>query len=1438
MKRNDETTNPQKKVFHIDRRREDLFTQMSKNKKVAFPKRVKKDIPFPIYLLLVLMPALLNNIFAQSSTLPAFYPIAEHTYDIKDGLPDMDVGKVFMDKTGRLHINTSSAGSTALGKYLYGFDGGRAYPDGLKIENPNIFWFRLEGNDSLGRFYGFMSYLQGKYHVKNYSVVFWYDPLTRTTEDIQVKGLVRQVIYAEGSLFAVAYIKGSHHDILRISDGKATTVSGFENAPSSIKFPPMHFATTDQDFWAGATSNAIYRINRKDGRVKRYTLPGEERLITKIMASPNQDVWITASTDYNFGIKTDFNTLYLWNHKTDRFTTNPFKPYTWADNEMAYTMAFKDDKGNILVSYRNKNKVASATLLDAQQRLFDYTTVMSGHDLVSGDDFKKGIIFHLPGLRFVEVALQNAVKKSPETAKNRNIIEIDAHTLWVGKFNGKTDILSNQEGEWEISQEVFACFESIKGGNDVATDKEQYTWYNKYFNYEEGVGYQQVKIMRYDPTTKVCDGFDLGFVLKRFDFREDGQMVIATESSILLWDKKSEKPKLLANLSFKELPNQILADKNGTIWLAMSKGLLKVDTNNGTQEWANLIPGQTTNVMRVLQDKKGRLWVGTVGDGVIIYEPATGNTQVIDQARGLSNNIVVSLLEDNDGDIWAGTFYGISILSPDGTVIGKLEETDGLANNECNRWSALKMKDGRLCFGSVGGVSIIDPALWKKPSEDYRPKKIFLTALYSEALGPSGKAEDHLPAFQNNERIVLPATNRNLIATFVLSNYASPEKSTFAYQLEGIDQGWRFIGTQRQLSLNALPAGNYNILIKGAGAHGMWSDPPIVIPVRVNEFFYLKWWFFVLCALPFVAFFLIYRNRQQGERQRLEQEVQNRTATIQEQTEKLLELDEAKTRLYTNITHEFRTPLTVIMGIAEQMKTEIGNLEIEKSKMHKSKLDNDLTSLQQFLISNFQFPISLIQRNSGNLLHLVNQMLDLSKLESGTMPIHLTQDDLVRFLRYTAESFRSLADEKSTHFHFLTDEQTLPMDFDAEKLRQIVVNLLSNAVKFTPEGGNIYLHLDKMGDENAQYAIIKVRDTGIGISEEKLPHIFERFYQVDDSSTRKGEGTGIGLTLASELVNRMDGEINVTSQPGKGSTFTVKLLIRNEASLASETHYATPEPLIPLLEDNMQHPLPALLSEIEGLETEKPTVLIVEDNADVVHYLALCLKDQYDLKIAMDGQEGINTAIETIPDLIVSDVMMPEKDGFELCETLKKDERTSHIPIVLLTAKADAESRLAGLRRGADAYLAKPFSKPELFARMEQLIALRQMFQNRYQSLLPLAPAEETHIQIEDAFVKKFKDLVLENLDNEELDVIHLCRALSLSRSQLHRKIKALTEQSPIALVWNIRLQESKGLLADPSLSISQVAYTVGFGYAENYSHAFQKAFGVSPSIWREGHYG
>ena len=517
----------------------------------------------------------------------------------------------------------------------------------------------------------------------------------------------------------------------------------------------------------------------------------------------------------------------------------------------------------------------------------------------------------------------------------------------------------------------------------------------------------------------------------------------------------------------------------------------------------------------------------------------------------------------------------------------------------------------------------------------------------------------------------------------------------------------------------------------------------------------------------------------------------------QEELDQLKKLNDLKSQLYTNITHEFRTPLTVIMGMNDNIKGH------DKER-------------------------SIIHRNSEDLLRMINQLLDLSKAESASLEVHKSNGDIVSFLKFMTESFYSMATDKGVRLTFYAEVASIETLFDEVKVQHIFYNLLSNAIKFTDDGGKVILHVQQVVEEGQDHLKIKIQDTGIGIPEDQLPHIFDRFYQGDNSNTRQGEGTGIGLALVKELVQLMDGRIEVSSNQGIGTEFTIWLPIdviqvgTQELSTSQNLSY------IPVGDPGTGEPNDYMLS--QGQE-DLPILLIIEDNKDVATYIQSVLEKDYHIHLAKNGLIGIEKAISIIPDIIISDVMIPIKDGYEVCDTLKQDERTNHIPIILLTAKATQADRVAGLQLGADAFLTKPFQREELLVRLETLTSLRHTLQERYSQGAngPIADNEGG-----DLFLIKIRTLVESEMDNSDFSVNDLGAALHMSDMQVYRKLKALTNQTPSAFFRSVRLTKGKQLLQETELTIAEIAYEIGFNNPNYFSRTFHKAFGRPPSEYRK----
>lgn len=865
--------------------------------------------------------------------------------------------------------------------------------------------------------------------------------------------------------------------------------------------------------------------------------------------------------------------------------------------------------------------------------------------------------------------------------------------------------------------------------------------------------------------------------------------------------------------------NAFYEDVQGFFWLATEHGFARLKFEEGTTspqvKWYKNIPGNNHSlsynyVSWFMEDPANAdfLWVSTKGGGLNRLQKSTGTFIHYNTKQGLPNDVVYGTLTDNAGNIWGSTNRGIFCMLAGSKKNNAAPEfrifstSDGLQADEFNTNAFCKLGNGNLVFGGVNGLNIFNPQ--KVLASSFTPN-VFITGIQigNKMLAAGDQTGILKETIENTQSITLNYLQDVVTLEFSSLDLTEPQQNKYRYQLVGIDKEWIESGTRRTATYLHLPSGSYVFKVQGSNSQGIWSDQIAELKIKILPPWWLSWWAYVLYALLIalaIRAYVKFNINKAKLRSQLNYE--------QLEAKKVKELDAVKTQLYTNITHEFRTPLTVILGMAQQV--------IEKPDVQ------------------FDTRMDMIVRNGRSLLNLVNQMLDLSKLETGKMQLELSNGNIIHFLGYVVESFQSLAESQQKQLHFLTDIDTLYMEYDREKIRQIVSNLLSNAIKFTPEKGNIYISVTEHPAGSA--LVIKVKDTGIGIAEDQLPYIFDRFYQLDNSHTNKTEGTGIGLALTKELVKLMGGEIVVKSPPtgaNKGSEFTVTLALR-KVEAAEET--------MPGEIESPASPVPAtILMPGENTNINAPLILLVEDNADVVAYTASCLPE-YRLVVGKDGREGFDIATEMIPDLIITDVMMPLMDGFELTEKLRGNESTSHIPVIMLTAKADIGSKIEGLQQGADAYLEKPFNKNELLVRVRKLLEMRKKLQQYYLNkagingeVTTAVPSKTEVPLIEDSFVKKVREAVEQHLSDASFSVEKLAKLIFMSHSQLHRKLEALTGYSPNKFIRMARLEKAKELLRDQSNSIASVAMDCGYDDPGYFARVFKQEYGVTPQKWRSG---
>lgn len=854
----------------------------------------------------------------------------------------------------------------------------------------------------------------------------------------------------------------------------------------------------------------------------------------------------------------------------------------------------------------------------------------------------------------------------------------------------------------------------------------------------------------------------------------------------------------------KKIINDIIYDKSiEKIWIACDNLSSYDPSTNKIESYPELSIGNT-EIRFLHSDPNGLVWIGT-DNGFFRFDNQTGETKAFTINDGLSNNAVFTILSEGDSCLWLGTQTGLSRFNKRTETFINFYKEDGIAHNEFNRSSAYLAKNGKMYFGGTQGVTAFFPKdVMQKYQNSLKAGKLSLVSFSkSDVKNDTTIISSFHP---RNHTVNIYHENRSFQFEFALTNYQNIDKIKYSYQLEGYDEVWSKPSSTNLVPFNnSLPAGQYTFRVKALNSRGQWHPNHLAVQVIIHP----PWWMTKMAySLYFLLLILIGASIFYFLKKRLE--LQNHLQIEKQEAIRLKELDTFKSRLFTNLTHEFRTPLTVILGMTKQLIEKNPSMEVIKTS-------------------------EIIERNGENLLRLVNQLLDLSKLEDRSFKLNLQNSNIIPFLRYVTESFQSFANGKNLRLSFFSTIKTLNMDYDPEQVTQVITNLISNALKFTKSGGEINVELVREND----FLIISVSDTGIGIPKENLDNIFDRFYQVDDSTTRANEGTGIGLAHSVELVKLMEGQISVDSDLGKGSTFKVQLKIHQNAKpkefseILSDQHDFIKPINLSSLNDQPDNVTSTPVNNGEQL----PQILIIEDNVDVIHYLKTCLENLYQISIALNGKIGIEKALESIPDIIISDVMMPEKDGYEVCNTLKNDERTSHIPIILITAKADVASKIEGLSRGADAYLPKPFDRKELLVRLAKMVEKnKKLIAYFSKSSLPKNERKEMNevIEIEDVFVQKIKKIIEENYTKEDFGLPQLCQKIGMSRSQLFRKMKALTAKAPSEYIRSFRLQKAKTLLETNDFNVSEVAYEVGFKDPSYFSKLFQKEFGELPRATRK----
>ncbi len=857
-------------------------------------------------------------------------------------------------------------------------------------------------------------------------------------------------------------------------------------------------------------------------------------------------------------------------------------------------------------------------------------------------------------------------------------------------------------------------------------------------------------------------------------------------------------------------------DKQKNIWIGRDKGIDVIEKKTGrVKHYRNQANNKNSlvanDVNGLIQDKRGLFWIGTK-QGLSILNTQTGRFINIDEEKGLPNGNILSVLEDKNGVVWISTSNGVASVKlikageNYSYQIHKYNEFDGLQGKEFNVNAALKMKNGDMIFGGAHGFNLFSPESIQTLSQ--KPKLIFTDfELFNKSVKPgdtiAGKVvltssitETHSLTLNHNENV--------FSIEFDVCDYFSPDKIKYQYRLDGFDKDWQFSPNDiHKATYTNLDAGDYVFRVKAINSNDPANDSVITLNIKIlppfwkTPFAYFLYIVIVVSVLFYIRHRGVQKIKKGFELKQQELEAERKVAKEREEAQRMHELDLMKIKFFTNVSHEFRTPLSLIISPIDNLIKQ-----------------NDKPEQQEHLL--------MIKRNGKRLLNLVNQLLDFRKMEFNELKLNLTQGDIVKFIKEVCSSFTDMAEQN--HIGYLLDSEieTLITEFDHDKIERTLFNLLSNSFKFTSPGGHISVFLsvtnDVESEDGEQVLEIRIMDTGIGIARDKQEKIFERFFQDNLPEGLLNQGSGIGLSISREFVKMHGGDIFLESEPGDGSCFTIKLPVGAEYERASTD---SPQKAQVDHSKNGEHILDA---------GKKPVVLLIEDNDDLRFYLKDNLKHTFHIIEAVNGKDGWQKTLAMHPDLIVSDISMPKMNGIELCNKIRHDERTAHIPIIFLTALTEEEDQLAGTASGANSYITKPFNFEILLSKINGLLQMQQTLKKTYQKQVDIQARDMVIVSEDEKFLRNTLDCIEKNITNPNFSVEELSRQISLSRVSLYKRLLVLTGKTPVDCIRTIRLKKAVQLLEKSQLSIASVAYEVGFNNPTYFSKVFKEEYGMLPS--------
>lgn len=1376
-------------------------------------------------------------VFLSLSFLVSWSQKSNQKYDfvsIKEGISKVGVYTIIQDNLGFIWLGTNGAGlyrydGTSYESYKYIIDDSTSLSSGLVhssyLDSENRLWFGTgNGLNLYDRNNNcFKRISNDKFNIEN-------------RENITISSLKED---AYGNLFLGTLDFGLYK--MSLSDFKIEKILSNESLESiSLNIAEIQISKSGEVYVA--TNRGLKYYDYKTNTLRPKSIITENGLIhidnaiESLIIDSSDTIWIGSETEGLMRVsakETSSNEL-LFNINSFIFSKNQFlsllelKDGTLLCGTENDGLFHISGDGEILKRYEATKNDTSSILSNSIWSLY-----LDKDERIWLGYYNKGVsVYDKLYDKFNEI---QSIPQNPNSLQHVSVAAIEQdpnNKLWIGMDGGGIDILDKKANEFiHINPSSNKPYSGLTSNyiEALLIDSKGNLWAG---SWDKGLYYLKKGSKRFINYTIESTSKDLGSnTILTLDEDSDGTIWIGSyNNGLYSFDSKREEfthydygDFLLNRLTDIEV-RKILVDRNDNIWLGTEVGLYKIEKGNNGE--LSIMPqkgkmpkgfnnhNSSDNILSLLESEDGSIWIGTRGAGLCKYDIDSNTYVWYNKQNGLEEENVNSIVQSLDENIWLAGNTGITKFNVKDSTFVNYTSNDGLLSNDYNINSAYRDKEGLLYFGSFQGVDFFNPTEIKV---NENLPSLYLTdfKLFNESVVVNQETSPLRKVISKTDSLSLTSKQSVFTIEYSSINFTRPEKNEYAYYLEGYENTWNYVGKKRSATYTNLDPGNYTFKLKAANNDGVWNETPLQLKISILP----PWWKTNWALLSYALLFLLgiyLLNRITKNRLRDKQLVAN------ERHNRLLEkdLNEKKLQFFTNISHEFRTPLSLIISPLEDIiKNDSNDLTERIKEKHNT-----------------------IHKNTKRLYRLINELLDFRKLELDKVRVKARKLNLVSFTKNIASHFKEEAFIKNIHLSIDTDIQDIEIWADESMLEKIIFNILSNAFKVTPEGGAITVDLSAKEDlvslplandkEKIEAIEIKISDTGPGLKKEQVEKIFKRFYQVDNLNKTYYGGTGIGLEVVRNFVKLHKGNISVDSEVGKGTTFTVvfpatdKYFKDNEKLTDGVADQVKEEGY--LVNSDVDNSERSIKDNDENIGVASHTLLIVEDNTELRNYLKNELKKQYKILLAKNGREGLRLAKEFLPDIIMTDVIMPEMDGFMFCKHIKSDIKTSHIPLLMLTAKTRIENRMEGIENGADAYMVKPFDVGLLKLRLSQLITSRQLIFNKYFSVISDVD-NKTTTSMDKEFIEKVLGFINESIGDPNLNVESLASQLNLSRSQFYRKIKALTNQTANEFIRNIRLVRAKQIIESGNNNISEVCYKVGFSSPSYFAKCFKSHFGILP---------